>query len=446
VVVPVSPDVIARRRGPAKKKDNAEDARIACLIALDRFERLRPLLPHGEIAGELRAIARDDERAARGERRLLNRLRQDLIATFPAALEVGGEDLGAPTFLRMLERWPTGNALAGASRAELVAFARSCKHGWPERFAAGAGPRGASTLKERGMGKLRILLLATGILAPSLGCSRQAAPNADTSRDILLFLSHYGKFSPAEAKEIARQMERGPHDLAVQLAAARREGILLKVTALQPALPSPERNAAPIYTRLMHLLKAKHLDPATDKVRGSLGVRVTHSPKEVAAVRRVLSERKDVMRLVHEAANKPACIFRRDWTRGILMVYPENATMREAARLLSAESYFLTQEGRYREAVANQARIFRVAQHPTSDPVAISQLVGMACDSIALAGFENILSVVGPNPEVAEAVRTTVATRRPRFRLRRTLEGEIATYSTGMNGLRRGSPAKDEAH
>lgn len=79
VVVPVNPDLVARRRGPAKKKDDSEDARIACLPALDRFERLRPLIPHGEIAGELRAIARDDERAARDERRLLNRLRQDLI-------------------------------------------------------------------------------------------------------------------------------------------------------------------------------------------------------------------------------------------------------------------------------------------------------------------------------------------------------------------------------
>ena len=36
VVVPVNPDLVARRRGPAKKKDDAEDARIACLIALDR--------------------------------------------------------------------------------------------------------------------------------------------------------------------------------------------------------------------------------------------------------------------------------------------------------------------------------------------------------------------------------------------------------------------------
>lgn len=135
VVVPVNPDLVARRRGPAKKKDDAEDARIACLLALDRFERLRPLVPHGELAGELRAIARDDERAARDERRLLNRLRQDLIATFPAALQVAGDDLGAPSFLRLLERWPTAEALAQAPRAELVAFARDSRHGWPERFA-----------------------------------------------------------------------------------------------------------------------------------------------------------------------------------------------------------------------------------------------------------------------------------------------------------------------
>ncbi len=135
VVVPVNPHMVAKRRGPAKKKDDAEDARIACRIALDRFERLRPLIPHGEIAGELRSIARDDERAARDERRLLNRLRQDLIATFPAALAIVGDDLCRPTFLRMLERWPTREALAKVSPAELVRFAKECKYGWPERLA-----------------------------------------------------------------------------------------------------------------------------------------------------------------------------------------------------------------------------------------------------------------------------------------------------------------------
>jgi transposase len=134
-VLPVNPDLIARRRGPARKKDDAEDARIACLLALDRHTSLRPLIPHGELAGELRAIARDDDRAARDQRRLLNRLRQDLIATFPAALQLAADDMGAPTMLRLLERWPTRQQLAAATREELVAFARAGRHGWPERFA-----------------------------------------------------------------------------------------------------------------------------------------------------------------------------------------------------------------------------------------------------------------------------------------------------------------------
>jgi transposase len=134
-VVPVNPDLIARRRGPAKKKDDAEDARIACELALDRFTRLRPLIPHGDAAAELRAIARDDERACKDERRLGNRLRADLITTFPAALTIAGDDLGAPTFLKLLERWPTAQELATVPREELVAFARAARHGWPERFA-----------------------------------------------------------------------------------------------------------------------------------------------------------------------------------------------------------------------------------------------------------------------------------------------------------------------
>jgi transposase len=134
-VVPVNPDVVARRRGPARKKDDAEDARICCLLALDRHAALKTLVPHGQMGGELRAIGRDDERAARDQRRLLNRLRADLQTTYPAALVLAGKDLGAPTVLRLLARWPTQPELAQASREELVTFARASRHGWPETFA-----------------------------------------------------------------------------------------------------------------------------------------------------------------------------------------------------------------------------------------------------------------------------------------------------------------------
>jgi hypothetical protein len=93
------------------------------------------LIPHGQIGAELRAIARDDVRAARDERRLGNRLRADLLAVFPAAVDIADGDLSAAVFLKLLERWPSADALAAVTREELEAFARSCRHGWPDRFA-----------------------------------------------------------------------------------------------------------------------------------------------------------------------------------------------------------------------------------------------------------------------------------------------------------------------
>src|SRR5690606_2911472 len=63
------------------------------------------------------------------------RLRADLLAVFPAAVEIADGDLGAPVFLRLLERWPSVEALASADRDDIAALARASRHGWPDRFA-----------------------------------------------------------------------------------------------------------------------------------------------------------------------------------------------------------------------------------------------------------------------------------------------------------------------
>lgn len=127
----------SRRRGPAKKKDDAEDARICCLLGLDRHASLRPLIPHGELGVELRAIARDDERAARDQLRLLNRLRADLIVTFPAAVRLAATcaaDLGSVTMLRLraeLVRAKTAGVRLAA--AQLLAL-HAARQAWERRM------------------------------------------------------------------------------------------------------------------------------------------------------------------------------------------------------------------------------------------------------------------------------------------------------------------------
>ncbi len=81
---------------PARRKTTPRTPGSAASLALDRHAGLRRLIPHGETGAELRSIARDDERACRDERRLLDRLRADLIVTFPAALAIAAATTWAP--------------------------------------------------------------------------------------------------------------------------------------------------------------------------------------------------------------------------------------------------------------------------------------------------------------------------------------------------------------
>jgi len=92
-VLPINPDLVARRRGPAKKKDDAEDARICCLMALDQFLELRKLIPHGELAGELRSITRDASWP------------QPIRLKALAGMARPGEPLGAPAFAQPRPAW-----------------------------------------------------------------------------------------------------------------------------------------------------------------------------------------------------------------------------------------------------------------------------------------------------------------------------------------------------
>ncbi len=123
-----------RTRVSRAKTDPADAELLARILVTDR-ERHRPLSVCSAEREEIRALARDDERASRDQRRLLNRLRQDLLAVFPQALQAFDE-LAAATCLAFLARWPSVAEAAAVDEAELEAFFREQRHGWPKRAAA----------------------------------------------------------------------------------------------------------------------------------------------------------------------------------------------------------------------------------------------------------------------------------------------------------------------
>jgi transposase len=124
----------ARTRTAGAKSDPADAELLARILLTDRA-RHEVLHMNSPQAEEVRTIAREDERASRDERRLLNRLRQDLLDVFPEALAAFPRltDLSALAFLA---RWPSAAAARQLDIAALLTFLREHQHGWPERTAA----------------------------------------------------------------------------------------------------------------------------------------------------------------------------------------------------------------------------------------------------------------------------------------------------------------------
>lgn len=136
-VYAINPKSVERyrtRTRVSRAKTDPADAELLARILLTDRERHRPLRPSSAEREEIRALARDDERASRDQRRLLNRLRQDLLAVFPQALQAF-DDLAAPTCLAFLARWPSQAQAQAVDERELEAFFRERRHGWPERTA-----------------------------------------------------------------------------------------------------------------------------------------------------------------------------------------------------------------------------------------------------------------------------------------------------------------------
>ena len=277
--------------------------------------------------------------------------------------------------------------------------------------------------------------LAALTLLPLMGAARAQTP-AQIGRDPMGVLYKLKTATDPKTVALRRRIEAGPADLARALAAIKKDGVPLDPVSLQRPLPPPDLNAAPLYTMLFRLLRDKpvNLPIYAQPLTGDH----TYTPAQIAAVQKVYDSRPDVWGLLHQATDRPQCVWTRDWSRGYAALFPEFQQMREAARLINTETFLLVAQGKHVEAVKNQARGLRVAEHAASDPVLISYLVGNACEAITLRGMQNLLDQAGPDAAVAEAVRQAVQTDRPRLSLRYALTGEVATQAVAFRQMHEG--------
>jgi len=212
-----------------------------------------------------------------------------------------------------------------------------------------------------------------------------------------------------------------PGTLAQELAAARKAGLATRPADLRrPPLPAG-RDAAPVWRRLMALLKQRPLLSADRDAVEFLPAKP--SATDLRNAREAMTRRKDVLALIHEAASRPDSDFRRDWSLGMRVFFPELGTMRSAARWLAAESVVQQADGKTSEAIETATLILRVASHASSDPHMMGLLVDLAIRDLGLARLSSLLAA-HPDASTAREVAHALSGAEPMRPLRRALGGE----------------------
>lgn len=243
---------------------------------------------------------------------------------------------------------------------------------------------------------------------------------------------HYLQHSTnPEAKAVLRQIKRGSRELAWERAEARRAGFPLNASEMQQLHPAELENAAPIFQRLALLVKNKplHLPRYANFLSGAY----TYTPEQLDVVRKALADRPEILDLLRQATARPYCVFPGEWPQpgvdnlsaeNINMVVNENSMFRWAARLFRTEGYLLAHDGRYQDAINDEARSFRVAEYAASSPTLINYLVGASCDEVALAGLKDILQMAGPNAAVDQAMSQAINEKGTTLSFQKAVIGE----------------------
>jgi hypothetical protein len=195
------------------------------------------------------------------------------------------------------------------------------------------------------------------------------------------------------------------------LTKAKSVGLILHGTEMQRAIPSSDKNAAPLYVRLarVHSIAKNGKQSFDDEVPWhSANYKV--EKRDVPALSSFLKKHGAELNLIREAVERPECVFSRNWNSDDPgnVLFPELAAMRHGVRLLAAKSRLLVVHGRFGDACNALTGGLRMARHAGNDRLVSSLLIRIALEAISLSALRSILLTSNGDPQVASMVRRTI--------------------------------------
>jgi len=259
--------------------------------------------------------------------------------------------------------------------------------------------------------------LIGGVWIVWAGLARENAQRLRAEADTVPLAARWPLIGLAAAFVMAKAVSFGTlliidNAVAAQAPYLRLEAAHLMQTNLPPAVPDMQ-NAAPLYQQAIAALDA---DPTLKEEPSPLTTATTIDVTSPAVID-LLSRHAATLDLIRRAADRDTCRFQRDWTRpSYEMLLPELQSLRHVARLLVLETRREAADGNAADALRDVARLQRIGRHAASEPILISNLVGIAIDTMALETLAQVLPTLRKSdlavldaPEIRDLVTTPPA-------------------------------------
>lgn len=240
-------------------------------------------------------------------------------------------------------------------------------------------------------------------------------------------------FAPSISSCSAASADRALFEkVAAELPAAEAEASRLSIPLTPAALKaelavSPEDNALPILRQASAALK-------TDSIRATNWQIVVRdrffepTDENMRLTVEAFTKMDLALQLAHEAANKPAMSFDRNWSAidKYGMSYKELSDIKDLVKALSYRARYRSLQGDKAQAVSDIRAAFRLSEFSGADPLLIPAMLRLACDSIVTREVEYILTESELDVELLQSLEAVLTSHRRReVNLLHAYRGEV---------------------
>jgi len=167
-------------------------------------------------------------------------------------------------------------------------------------------------------------------------------------------------------------------------------------------------------------------------------------PDRVEQMKAYLSDRANILTLLHQGAECPTCRFSVEW-RGMGTLLPHLTRARQSARMVALQMWLYAEEGRPAEAIRLSGDAFALARPLFEEPATISALVGSAIDLITVGiAVRRVLARTEPMNEDLLVLQQRLMRAAGDVSLRAAARGEVAYVGDLYRRMAGGLPYRDD--